>query len=160
MITRWLRRNRRPISAELLEETERSPPWMYPWELTDDVAVPLLGPELPSVHTTRAEMIEPRVRAALAAAGPNATALDLACSEGFFAHRLLEWGAERVVAIDIRPQNVRRAQLVRDHYGIAADRLAIREADLFRLDTAQLGTFDVVLLLGLVYHVEHPVGAV
>jgi len=38
-------------------------------------------------------MIEGPVREALAAAGPEATALDLACCEGWFSHRLLEWGA-------------------------------------------------------------------
>ena len=61
------------------------------------------------MHRTRAEMIESRVRAALAEAGPDAIALDLACNEGWFAHRLLEWGASRVVAIDIREPTIRRA---------------------------------------------------
>jgi SAM-dependent methyltransferase len=133
---------------------------MYPWALGRDVVAPVLGPELPSVHQTRTELIEGRVRSALAAAGRDATALDLACSEGWFAHRLLEWGARRVAAVDIRPTNVRRARLVRDHFGISRERLEIREADLFRLDPAEIGSFDVVLLLGLVYHVENPMGAV
>ena len=148
------------LSPGLESELGRQPAWMYPWSLAPGVDAPLLHPELPSVHRTRAEMIEPAVRAALADAGPNATALDLACSEGYFGQRLLEWGAQRVVGIDIRAQNVRRAQLVRDHFGIDPNQLAFQQGDVFDLDPEALGRFDVVLMLGLIYHVEDPVGVV
>jgi hypothetical protein len=103
-------------------------------------------------------MIESRVRAALTAAGPEATALDLACNEGWFSHRLLEWGAARVVAVDVRQKNLDRAALMRDHYGIAAEAMELRRLDVFAVAPEDLGTFDVVLLLGLIYHVENPMG--
>lgn len=148
------------LSPELASELGRSPGWMYPWSLAPGAEAPLLHPELPSVHRTRAEMIEPAVRAVLAAAGPKATALDLACSEGYFGQRLLEWGAQRVVGIDIRAQNVRRAELVRDHFGVDPTHLSFQRGDVFELDPETLGDFDVVLLLGLIYHVEDPVGVV
>lgn len=148
------------LSSELASELGSQPGWMYPWSLAPGADAPLLHPELPSVHRTRAEMIEPAVRAALADAGPNATALDLACSEGYFGQRLLEWGAQRVVGMDIRAQNVRRAELIRDHFGIAESRLSFQQGDVFDIDPDTLGRFDVVLLLGLIYHVEDPVGAV
>lgn len=148
----------RGVPRELARELRSPVPWMYPWELGDGVRVPLLHPELPNIHEARSTLIEPAVRAALATAGPGATAIDLACSEGYFAQLLLEWGASRVLGVDLRPLNVRRAELVRDHVGIGPDRLELRCADVFGLDPAALGTFDVVLLLGLVYHVENPVG--
>jgi tRNA (mo5U34)-methyltransferase len=147
-------------TTDELDEEIKGPPWMYPWKLLDGRELPVPIAELESVHSTRAEMIEARVRAALAAAGPGATALDLACNEGWFSQRLLEWGASRVVAIDIREHNLRRAALLRDHFGIPADRLELRQADVFELDPASLGRFDVVLLLGLIYHVENPMGVV
>ena len=133
---------------------------MYPWELTPGRVPELLNFHLPEVHRTRAEMIEAPVRQALADAGPGATAVDLACSEGWFSHRLLDWGAERVVGIDVRELNIRRAELVREHYGIEPERLELRQSDVLRLDPEELGTFDVVLLLGLVYHLEDPIGGV
>jgi cephalosporin hydroxylase len=145
---------------ETLEDELRSGAgWMYPWELGTPDPLPLLNPELPSVHSTRLELIEEPVRAALDAAGPEPTAIDLACSEGWFAHRLLDWGAARVVGIDLREANVRRARIVRNALGVPPARLELRQGDIFALDTAELGTFYVVLLLGLVYHVEDPVGA-
>jgi tRNA (mo5U34)-methyltransferase len=144
-----------PLEAEL-----RSPlPWMYPWRLTPAVAISLEGSELPSIHATRAAMIEPVVRDALAAAGPAASVLDLGCNEGWFAHRALEWGAARVVGLDVREANVRRATLIRDHFGIDGERLRFERADVLELDPGRLGAFDVVLVLGLIYHLENPVGA-
>jgi tRNA (mo5U34)-methyltransferase len=149
----------RSVSAELEAELRSPLPWMYPWQLTPAVAVDLEGSELPSVHATRSAMIEPVVREALAAAGPDATVLDLGCNEGWFAHRALEWGAARVVGLDVREANVRRASLIQRHFGIDPERLRFERADVFALDAARLGTFDVVLVLGLIYHLENPVGA-
>jgi SAM-dependent methyltransferase len=133
---------------------------MYEWQLGNGIVTPVIGDELADIHRTRLRLMEPRVREALSAAGPGASAIDLACNEGWFSHRMLEWGAARVVGVDIRPQLIRRAELVRDHCGISPDRLELRCADVFHLPLAELGTFDVVLCLGLVYHLENPVGAI
>ena len=147
------------IDPSELTELAASPTWMYEWDLGDGLRTAVMGPELMSVHETRASIMEPFVRETLAAVGPEATALDLACSEGWFAHRLLDWGAGRVLGVDIRPENIDRAVLVRDHLGIAADRLRFEVADVFDVGPERLGTFDVVLCLGLIYHLENPVGA-
>lgn len=156
-----LRRDRTAnVTAALRDELRCEPRWMYAWELGEGLEVPLLDPELETIHRTRVDLIEPAVRSALAAAGARATALDLACSEGYFSHLLLEWGARNVVGMDVREENIRRATLVRDHLGVPRERLDFRRADLFSLDPEKLGRFDVVLLLGLVYHLEDPVGAV
>jgi len=113
---------------------------MYPWPLGALGEPPLLDSELPSVHRTRAEMVEGPARAALEAAGTGATAIDLACSEGWFSHRLLEWGAGRVVGVDLREVNVRRARLVRDHFGLPAEQLELVQGDVLDLDPGALGS--------------------
>jgi tRNA (mo5U34)-methyltransferase len=154
-----LRRSSAP-AAELAAELEAEPRWMYPWELQPGLRAPILADELETVHSTRRDLIEGPVRERLAEAGERATALDLACNEGYFSHLLLEWGAARVVGIDIRDVHIRRATLVRDHFGINPASLALELGDVFALDAARLGTFDVVLNLGLIYHVEDPVGAI
>lgn len=145
------------LSPELIEELEKPPLWMYAWELEGRVA-PIIHPTVASIHATRAALLEGPVRAALEAAGPGARALDLACCEGWFSHQLLEWGAAEVLGVDIREQSIRRADLVRDHLGVSPDRLQFRHADVLDLDPATLGTFDVVLCVGLIYHVENPMG--
>ena len=160
-IRRSLRGSKR-ISPELAAEVGTDPAWMYPWSLSRRVVTPVLDSELPSIHTTRAELIEGPVREALAlaGAGAGATALDLACNEGWFSHRLLDWGAARVVGVDIRGENIRRAELIRQHFGVARDRLELVEGDAYELQPERYGAFDVVLLLGLVYHVENPMGLI
>ena len=141
-----------------LEEELKGLPWIYPWRLRDGNEVRVANSELPSIHRTRAELIEPRVRTALAAAGREATALDLACNEGWFSHRLLDWGASRVVGVDIRVKNLQRAAVMRDHFDIPPERLELRQDDVFEIEATELGAYDVVLVLGLIYHVENPMG--
>lgn len=154
--------HRVPPADQLQEEIERQPLWMYRWNLGRGLTTPTVHPSdaLMHLHETRLKMMEPAVREALAAAGPDARVIDLACNEGWFAHRMLDWGAGSVLGIDIREVNVRRAELIREHYGIDQDRLSFRRSDVFDLDPDELGSFDVVLLLGLIYHLEDPMGAI
>jgi hypothetical protein len=163
-LNRFRRRTERDPWADfapaLREEIEQPLAWMYEWDLGEGVTTPVLAPELPDVHRTRLELMEVSVRAALSAAGPDARAIDLACNEGWFSHRLLEWGACEVLGVDIRPQVIRRAQLVSEHLGVPKSRLEFRCADVFDLQVSELGTFAVVLCLGLLYHLEDPVGGV
>jgi SAM-dependent methyltransferase len=99
-------------------------------------------------------MVEPYVRDALARGG---RALDLGCNEGWFSHRLREWGADEGLGIDIRETNIRRARLICEHLGTPG--LSFQRASVYDLDPEALGTFDVVLCLGLIYHLENPIGA-
>ncbi len=147
-----------PIAAELRRELARPPPWMYPWPLRDGTRAPVHSDELVSGHQTRREMIEPVVRAALATAGPAARLLDLGCNEGLFAHLARAWGAGHVLGCDIRDDNIRRATAIRDHYSISPAELEFRCVDALTLESAP-GQFDLVLVLGLIYHLEDPVGA-
>lgn len=147
------------IPPEIQAELDSGLAFMYDWPLGDGVATPLVSPELPSIHRTRAELAEPVVRPYLNR-GERSRAIDIACHEGWFAHRLVEWGASEVVAVDIRDVNVRRAEMFRDYCGIDAERLRVREGDVYELDTDELGRFDVVLLLGLIYHLENPIEAI
>ncbi len=132
---------------------------MYAWQLGDGTITPVLGPELMAIHRTRLALMEAPVRQALAAAGPDARVIDLACNEGWFSHRVLEWGASYVLGVDIRPRVIRRAELIRAHLNVVPERFELRCANVFDLDTVALGAFDVVLCLGLIYHLENPVGA-
>jgi len=133
---------------------------MYPWELAPGVVAPIHASHLPAIHETRLAMIEPAVKEALLAAAPDGTAIDLACNEGWFSHRMLELGAARVVGVDIREINVIRGRLVAEQLGIEPTEIEFRHDDVYELEPERLGRFDVVLLLGLIYHVEDPTGAI
>jgi SAM-dependent methyltransferase len=143
------------MSEDLRAELESGLRFMYPWTI-DDQRVDLMDPELGSIHATRGSLIEAPVRAALARGG---RVLDVGAHEGWFSQRALAWGADSVLAVDVRDVNVRRARLLRDYHEIPAERLEVRKGDVYELDPSELGEFDVVLVLGLIYHLENPVGA-
>jgi tRNA (mo5U34)-methyltransferase len=79
------------------------------------------------------------------------TVLDIGCNAGFFAVRFKQLGASRVVALDIQPQSVRQTTFLARHFGVE---LEVYERQAY--DIEDLGTFDLVLCLGLLYHLRHP----
>ena len=80
------------------------------------------------------------------------TVLDIGGNAGFYAIEMKRRGAERVVGIDEDERYLAQARLACETTGC--------EVDLHRLsvyDVARLGErFDVVLFLGVLYHLRHP----
>jgi tRNA (mo5U34)-methyltransferase len=107
------------------------------------------------------------------------TVLDIGAWDGFFSFHAERMGAARVVALDhfvwsidfTRVQGSRRPEETPDAwrpqelpgkrgFDVAHRALASRVetvvADFMEMDLAALGTFDVVLYLGVLYHQRHP----
>lgn len=142
---------RGPAIAEALAAELRAGGWSYPFALAPGVSAAVGDPGARHAASTLERMLEEPARDALALAGTDAAALDLACGEGRLAHRLLGWHARRVVGVETRPGPLRRAELLRHHYAIRASELELRGVDdLDGLDRAALGQFDVVILAGMV----------
>ena len=80
------------------------------------------------------------------------TVLDIGCNAGFYSIEMKRRGAGRVLAIDVDPDYLRQARFAADVVG--AD---IEFAQSSVYDVGALGErFDVVLCLGLLYHLRHP----
>jgi tRNA (mo5U34)-methyltransferase len=80
------------------------------------------------------------------------TVLDIGCNAGFYSIEMLKRGAERVVGIDTDPHFLAQARLVTDFYDADVD---LHQMSIY--DVAKLGEkFDVVLCLGVFYHLRHP----
>jgi SAM-dependent methyltransferase len=77
--------------------------------------------------------------------------LDLGALEGQYAVELALHGAE-VVAIEGREANAAKARLAAEVLGL--DNLEIRREDVRGLSAESHGSFDVVLCLGLLYHLD------
>lgn len=80
------------------------------------------------------------------------TVLDIGCNGGFYAIEMKRRNAARVVAIDIDPDYLRQARFAARVLGIEIEfeRLSV-------YDVAKLGEqFDIVLFLGVLYHLRHP----
>ncbi len=132
--------------------------WFYEFDLPDGTTTPSYLPAgVAQIHTTRLAMLW-KALAPLAAAGWNRlSVVDVACHQGYFSTHVARKGCREVVAVDARSEHVADTTLMAGVYGLS--NLRAVEGDIATLDAHALGTFDVVLMLGLLYHVENPVGA-
>ncbi len=84
----------------------------------------------------------------------GARALDIGCNAGFYTFELAGRGAH-VLAIDIDEHYLRQARWAADELGLS-DRVALRQMGVYDLAALDVEPFDVVLFLGVLYHLRHP----
>jgi SAM-dependent methyltransferase len=82
----------------------------------------------------------------------SATVLDIGCNAGFFSMDIAGRGAAHVDGVDLRAQNIKQATWVAGHYGMSNVEFHVSDVSEFALDRQ----FDVVLNLGVLYHVVDP----
>ena len=84
------------------------------------------------------------------------TVLDIACWDGFYSFAAERRGAQRVLATDSFIWQAGH----RDGFSLAHQALASKveaaEIDVLELSPERVGTFDIVLFLGVLYHMKHP----
>ena len=78
-------------------------------------------------------------------------ALDIGCNAGFYSFELAGRGAE-VLGIDIDPHYLAQARWAAARFGLTGVRFARREV--YELDSAE--RFDLVLFMGVLYHLRYP----
>jgi SAM-dependent methyltransferase len=80
--------------------------------------------------------------------------LDVACNCGGFSIEAVKGGAEYVLGIDVVDRYLEQANFLRR--ALRMDNLEFRNLAVENLDPADVGTFDVCLNFGLLYHLENP----
>jgi len=80
------------------------------------------------------------------------TVLDIGCNAGFYSIEMKRRGADRVLGIDFDERYLNQARFAAEVKGVDIE---FREMSVY--DVAQIGeTFDVVLFMGVLYHLRHP----
>jgi tRNA (mo5U34)-methyltransferase len=80
--------------------------------------------------------------------------LDVGCNAGFYSFEMKRRGAAQVVGLEVEPLYVRQARFAAAQLGMSSD-IDFREGSVY--DVAALdGPFDLVLFLGVFYHLRHP----
>jgi tRNA (mo5U34)-methyltransferase len=85
------------------------------------------------------------------------TVLDIGAYDGFFTFEAEKRGAKRVLALDRHPADYKGFALARELLNSKAE-YAI--GSVYDLSPETHGVFDVVLLLGVLYHLRHPLLAI
>jgi hypothetical protein len=145
-----------PMST--LIEQAHAREWFYAYELPDGSSTSTYhDADIHAIHDTRWQMLESCLDRNLGTAREGLSALDLASHQGWFAVNMARAGFAPVVGVDARQSHVDDATLISRIYKL--DQLSFRQGDIHDQRPETLGQFDVVLMLGLLYHLENPVGA-
>jgi tRNA (mo5U34)-methyltransferase len=78
--------------------------------------------------------------------------LDVGCNAGFYAVEAKRRNASRVLAVDAQKREVAQARFVRRALGLDIE---VQRLSVYDLNPRTVGQFDVVLALGLIYHLKH-----
>jgi tRNA (mo5U34)-methyltransferase len=130
--------------------------WMYEFDLGGGVKTPVYLESLKQVHAVRRDMIF----TFLDGAGFDyaaASVLDIACNEGYFLFEMLKRGARHGVGIEGRRENLAKAEFIRARLGF--EHCEFRQGDVLTA-SYESPPHDVVFLLGIIYHVENPIGLI
>jgi tRNA (mo5U34)-methyltransferase len=80
------------------------------------------------------------------------TVLDIGCNGGFYSIEMKRRGAKRVVSIDSNPEYLEQARFAAEIAGVD---IVLKNLDVY--DVAALREkFDIVLFMGVLYHLRHP----
>ena len=141
-------------AAALRREVERLGPWFHNLRLPIEGGVVETAPEHPLgdfpaafwryfKHAVPQDLRGKRV-------------LDVGCNAGFYSFELKRRGAAHVVGIDHNPAYLAQARFARDLLGLDVE---LRQLDVYDLGKLGAAPFDVVLFLGVFYHLRHPLYA-
>ncbi len=137
-----------------LEDQALAKTWFYPFRLPSGrVTTTYDGGALDAIHATRLAMLKAALGAEYGDSIADQSVIDIACHQGWFSVQLAQMGARDVLAVDARDEHVADATLIRDALGLKNMRVA--QSDVHALSPATQGTFDIVLMLGLIYHLEN-----
>jgi len=150
----------KPVSERLekLLEAIREREWFYRFDLPDGSSTASYLPaSAVAVHETRREMMA-RALAPMFEDGAQPTALDLGSHQGWFSSHLARLGCSRVTGLEPRAQHIEDARLVSAALGL--DQVEFVQGDIDAIDASGVEAADIVLMFGLLYHLENPVAAI
>ncbi|MDB4946108.1 MAG: Methyltransferase type 11 [Labilithrix sp.] len=133
-------------TEELKQEIRRLGPWFHNMEIGGVMTAPehFLG-DYPRQKYLRFEHALPRDLR-------GKTVLDIGCNAGFYSIEMKRRGAARVLGIDSDDVYLEQARFAARMSGVDIE---LRKMDVY--DVGALGEkFDVVIFMGVLYHLRHP----
>lgn len=149
-------RTPKPLSVvELKNKIEKLSPWQYELSFRDGIIMtPVRDTAWKNRHMQRSSYFWEPLLQGEGSIFSGARVLDLGCNAGYWTLKALQAGAREVVAVDAHPLHLDQLRLVLEENGISSDQCTPIEANVYDLDYQGLGQFDIVLCLGLVYHLD------
>jgi len=130
--------------AELAVTLERLGPWYHNLRF----AGRMTNPATPDYPASRLRLLDEMMPKDLS----GKTVLDIGCNSGFFSIEMKKRGAERVVGVDIMHYLLAQARFTSHWFGLPVE---LHESSAYDVDQFDM-KFDVVLFIGVLYHLKHP----
>jgi ubiquinone/menaquinone biosynthesis C-methylase UbiE len=143
-------------AEEIRRGIEEHAPWFYRFEFAGGLATtPAIPESVVDIFETRLRMVNTALDAHFGRERlPTIDCLDVGCHEGFYSLAMARRGVRNVTGIDARPENLRRARFVAEAMEVENVQYRLGRVESLRADQNRL--YDLVLFLGVLYHVEDP----
>ena len=146
------------MDAKTIKEKISSfPAWHYEFEIAG-IKTPITQKYRVNAHSQRRRYFFDPLVELCGGSLKDKRVLDLGCNAGYWSLAAMEHDCDYVFGIDGRQMHVDQANFVFEASGFDKSRYDFVQGNLFEYDFGTLGTFDIVLCLGLMYHVSEPVG--
>ena len=99
-------------------------------------------------------MLESVIDAYFGARLSQISCIDVGCHEGFYSVAMARKGVRSVIGVDVRENNLRKAQFVTETLGLP--QITLRQGNCEDLHPEDVGQHELTLFLGLLYHLENP----
>jgi tRNA (mo5U34)-methyltransferase len=141
--------------AELRSRIAAFDTWHYRFEFEGGIHTPIRNETRVNRHEQRSRHFFDALLRALGGSLRGHRVLDLGCNAGFWSLKAADRGADFVLGVDGRQMHVDQANLVFEAKGIDPSRYRFEVANIFEYHAE--AEYDVVLCLGLMYHISKPV---
>lgn len=141
-------RGEAPARAELNETIRQLSPWYHNVEFAPGFVT---NPSTPDYPASRWRVLDEVIPKDLR----GKTVLDIGCNSGFFSLEMKKRGASRVVGIDIMPHLLAQSRFASHWFELPLELYELGAYDVDQLEE----TFDVVVFIGVLYHLRHPLYA-
>lgn len=138
---------------EIRQKIASFPRWHYQFDLRGN-PTPIRRKDRANRHEQRKKHFFDPVVELFGGSLAGRRVLDLASNAGFWSLNSIEAGCDYVLGVEGRQMHVDQANFVFEVKEVERDRYDFIVGDIFRTDLRQFGKFDVVLCLGLMYHVS------
>jgi SAM-dependent methyltransferase len=129
-------------------------PWHYQFEFDDGVVTPPSDPGKLNRHEQRRRYFFDALLRATGGSLRGHRVLDLGCNAGYWASNAMAADADFLLGVDARERQLEQAHLVFEAKGIDPNRYRFEQGNIFEHDFSE--RFDVVMCLGLMYHISKP----
>jgi hypothetical protein len=132
--------------------------WFYPFVFMNGAQTIVNNNQVAQIHMSRAALIFPHLDEFYEGKWGATSCCDIACNQGWFATQIALRGAKHVTGIDARIDHITMANEIKALSDLP--NLSFEQRDLFTITPENTGKFSFTLFLGILYHVDNPMGAI